>query len=190
VLAIASVLAAHIGGLKVPDAGPVFFTALAVHVAAATTGVISGALAATARKRPGRHPRAGVVYLYGIGVVFVSATVMAVIRWRHDAHLFAIALVAITLAALGWQIRRRQPRRWMAWHGTMMAGSYVALLTGFYVDNGPQLPLWDRLPHLAYWLLPAAVGAPLTWRALARNGALTRPRRVAGRTGGPPRPRR
>ena len=27
-----------------------------------------------------------------------------------------------------------------------MAASYVALLTGFYVDNGPQLPLWDRLP--------------------------------------------
>jgi hypothetical protein len=51
-----------------------------------------------------------------------------------------------------------------------MAGSYVALLTGFYVDNGPRLPLWDRLPHLAYWLLPAAVGIPLTWRALRRNG--------------------
>jgi hypothetical protein len=51
----------------------------------------------------------------------------------------------------------------MAWHGCAMAGSYVALFTGFYVDNGPQLPVWDRLPHLLYWLLPAAVGAPLTW---------------------------
>jgi hypothetical protein len=189
-LAVASVLATNIGGLQVPDAGPVFFAALAVHVAAATTCVISGALAATARKRPGRHPRAGEVYLYGIAVVFVSATVMAVIRWRHDAHLFVIALVAVTLAFLGWQVRRRRPRRWMAWHGTMMAGSYVALLTGFYVDNGSQLPLWDRLPHLAYWLLPAAVGTPVTWRALVRNGALTRPRRTAERTVGPPRPRR
>ncbi|MEV7628061.1 hypothetical protein [Actinoplanes sp. NPDC089786] len=53
-----------------------------------------------------------------------------------------------------------------------MAGSYTALLTGFYVDNGPQLPLWDRLPHLSYWLLPAAVAIPLTWRALARNNAV------------------
>ena len=35
------------------------------------------------------------------------------------------------------------------------AGSYAPLLTGFYVDNGPHLPLWDRLPHLSYWLLPA-----------------------------------
>ena len=57
-----------------------------------------------------------------------------------------------------------------------MAGSYIALFTGFYVDNGPQLPLWDRAPHLAYWLLPAAVGAPLTWRALLRNGAIGRRR--------------
>ena len=48
-------------------------------------------------------------------------------------------------------------------------GSYVALFTGFYVDNGAQLPLWDRLPPLAYWLLPAVVGAPITWRALVRN---------------------
>jgi hypothetical protein len=70
----------------------------------------------------------------------------------------------------------------------MMAGSYIALLTGFYVDNGAQLPLWDRLPHLAYWLLPAAVGAPLTWRALARNGALKQPHREAARIAGPPRP--
>ena len=54
-----------------------------------------------------------------------------------------------------------------------MAGSFVALFTGFYVDNGPNLPVWDRLPHLAYWLVPAAVGIPLTWRALVRNGAFS-----------------
>jgi hypothetical protein len=45
-----------------------------------------------------------------------------------------------------------------------MGGSYIALLTGFYVDNGPFLPLWDRLPHLTYWLLPTAIGVPLIWR--------------------------
>jgi hypothetical protein len=68
-----------------------------------------------------------------------------------------------------------------------MAGSYITLLTGFYVDNGPQLPLWDRLPHLTYWLLPTALGAPLTWRALARNHALLSNRRTAAVRGGPPR---
>jgi Cu2+-exporting ATPase len=42
-----------------PDAGPVFTVALAGHVAAGLTAIASGALAATAAKRPGRHPRAG-----------------------------------------------------------------------------------------------------------------------------------
>ena len=32
--------------------------------------------------------------------------------------------------------------------------AYTAMLTTFYVDNGPHLPLWDRLPTLAFWLLP------------------------------------
>jgi hypothetical protein len=49
-----------------------------------------------------------------------------------------------------------------------MGGSYIALFTGFYVDNGPFLPLWNRLPHLAYWLLPSLIGLPLIWRALRR----------------------
>jgi hypothetical protein len=66
----------------------------------------------------------------------------------------------------------------MAWHGATMAGSYVALLTGFYVDNGPQLPVWDRLPHILYWLLPTLFGGALTWWALRHNGALSR-----GKTG-------
>jgi hypothetical protein len=33
-----------------------------------------------------------------------------------------------------------------------MGGSYIGMLIAFYVDNGKQLPLWDRLPTAAYWL--------------------------------------
>lgn len=145
-------------GLEIPDAGPLFFAALAFHVLAGMTCVVSGALAATARKRPGRHPQAGHVYLWGIGVVFATAAVMAVIRWREDWHLFTIAVVAFGLAMFGWRARIRRRQGWPRWHATGMGGSYIALLTGFYVDNGPQLPLWDRLPHWMYWVLPAAVG--------------------------------
>jgi hypothetical protein len=39
-------------------------------------------------------------------------------------------------------------------------------------DAGPvfaaALPLWERLPHLTYWLLPSLVGIPLMWFALQR----------------------
>ena len=46
------------------------------------------------------------------------------------------------------------------------------MLTAFYVDNGPHLPLWDRLPALAFWLLPSVIAAHLITRAItrARNG--------------------
>ena len=92
--------------MEIPNAGPLFFAALTVHVLAGMTCVVDGALAATARKRPGRHPKAGHVYLWGIGVVFATATVMAVIRWREDWHLFVIATGAFGLAMFSWRARR------------------------------------------------------------------------------------
>jgi hypothetical protein len=49
-----------------------------------------------------------------------------------------------------------------------MSMSYIAMLAAFYIDNGPQLPIWNRLPHVAYWLLPALIGAPLTCNAWRR----------------------
>jgi hypothetical protein len=177
-------LAITIFGLEIPDAGPVFFAALAVHVLAGMTGVVSGLLAATARKRPGRHPKAGHAYLWAIGVVFATATVMAVIRWREDRHLFAIATVAFGLAMFGWRARRLHRPGWPLRHAIGMGGSYIALFTGFYVDNGPQLPLWNQLPHWSYWVIPAAVGGPLIWLALRRFRAGVSSRsRATGRSG-------
>jgi hypothetical protein len=155
-------------GLPIPDAGPVFAVALVVHVACGLTAVVAGALAATAKKRPGRHPRAGRVYLWALGGVFATAAVMAAIRWREDAHLLAIAVVAFGLSLYGYRARRRQRPGWFVRHGIGMGGSYIALLTGFYVDNGRFLPVWDRLPTVAYWTLPAIVGTPLIWRAVRR----------------------
>jgi hypothetical protein len=57
-------------------------------------------------------------------------------------------------------------------------GTHVALLTAFYVDNGRSLPVWDRLPHIAYWLLPGLVGVPAILRAMRRHRVL-RPRPAA-----------
>jgi len=164
-----------------------FAVALAVHVAAGITAVAAGAVAAFSRKRPGRHPRAGTVFVCGLAVVFATATVMAALRWRQDWHLFVIATFAAGAGGLGWLARRRGR---LGWHGAAMGAAYIGLLTGFYVDNGERLPLWDRLPHLAYWLLPAAIGIPVTVLALVRNGILpvTGRRRAARRTTAPPRP--
>jgi hypothetical protein len=162
--------AIDVGGILIPHAGPLFLAALALHLAAGLTAVTAAVFAATAGKYAGRHPRAGHVYLGAISIVFATAQVMAAIRWRQDWPLALIAAAAFGLAILGWWTRRTRPRR-LVWHGTAMAGSVIALFTGFYVDNGSQLPLWDRLPHWLYWLISAAVGVPLTWRVGSRTRA-------------------
>jgi hypothetical protein len=62
-----------------------------------------------------------------------------------------------------------------------MGASYIAMLTAFYVDNGPHLPLWDRLPSLSFWFLPGVIGLPIVVRALGRRAP---PRGYTRRRGG------
>lgn len=88
-------------------------------------------------------------------------------RWRQYYHPFIIGAVAFTASTIGYRHRRRH-RRGDTGHIAGMGIAYVALLTAFYVDNGPHLPLWNRLPTLAFWLLPSAIGAPITAWALIR----------------------
>lgn len=159
--------ASRILGDQVGSTAPVFLAFLAVHVVAGLTAVVTGAIAALTRKGSPRHVKAGRWYYRAITVVFATATVLAAMRWRQDYHLFVIGAVAYTAATIGYQHRRRH-RPGDTGHITGMGVAYVAMLTAFYVDNGPHLPLWDRLPTLTFWLLPSAIGAPIIARAVIR----------------------
>jgi hypothetical protein len=159
------VTAARILGDQVGSTAPVFLAFLVVHVLAGLTAVITGAVAALVRKGGPRHIRAGRWYYWAITVVFATATVLAALRWRQDYYLFVIGTVAFTAATIGYQHRRRH-RPGDTGHITGMGIAYVAMLTAFYVDNGPHLPLWDRLPVITFWLLPSAIGAPIIIRAI------------------------
>lgn len=55
---------------------------------------------------------------------------------------------------------------------TGMGLSYIMLLIAFYVDNGPNLPLWRSLPTYAYWLVPSLIGLPILVYALMRHPLL------------------
>lgn len=159
--------AARILGDHVGSTAPVFLAFLAVHIVAGLAAVVTGAVAALTRKGGGRHIKAGRWYYRAISVVFGTATVLAAMRWRQDYYLFIIGTVAFSAATIGYQHRRRH-RPGDTGHIAGMGTAYVAMLTAFYVDNGPHLPLWDHLPTFAFWLLPAAVGAPIISRAIVR----------------------
>src|SRR5215467_13661201 len=159
--------ASRILGTEIGSTAPVFLAFLAVHVIGALTAVATGATAALTSKGSARHILAGRWYYRAITVVFASATVLAALRRRQDYQLFAIGAVAFTAATIGYQHRRRH-RPGDTGHIIGMGAAYVAMLTAFYVDNGPHLPLWDHLPVVAFWLLPSAIGAPVIVRAVLR----------------------
>ena len=143
-----------------------------VHIGAGVLAVASGAAAMVAAKGGSAHRRRGRTYLAALAIVCSSGAGLAILRWPRFPHLLAFALVAAALAAVGFAARRRPSR---ALHLLGMSASYVAMLTAFYVDNGPKLPLWRLLPAWIFWILPSLVAVPVVARALAREW-----RRVAG----------
>ena len=159
--------ASRILGTEVGSTAPVFLAFLAVHIIGGLTAVAAGAIAALSRKGSPRHIHAGRWFYRAITVVSITATILAAMRWRQDYYLFIIGVVAYTAATIGYQHRRRH-RPGDTGHITGMGVAYVAMLTAFYVDNGPHLPLWDRLPTLAFWLLPSAIGTPIIAHAVRR----------------------
>jgi hypothetical protein len=79
---------------------------IAVHVAAGLTAVIAGAIAMLSRKRPGRHPQAGMAYYWALAVVFVTMSAVAFSRWSEDYHLFILGLLSFVAATTGRTTRR------------------------------------------------------------------------------------
>jgi len=157
-----------IGGFPLPSDAPLFLAFVAVHVAAGLIAVITGAIAMLSRKRPGRHPQAGTVYYWALAVVFVTMSALAFSRWSDDYHLFILGLLAFIAATIG-RTARRKLSSWPRIHMTGMGVSYILMITAFYVDNGPNLPLWRELPPLAFWTLPTLIGAPILINALLRH---------------------
>jgi hypothetical protein len=160
--------AARILGTQVGSTSPVFLAVLAVHVPAGLLAVAEGAMAAITPKGSARHVRAGRWYYRALCVVFATALVLAALRWRQDYQFALIGAVAFGAGSFGVRHRRRH----RPGHGGHIAGmgiSYAAMLTAFYVDNGPHLPLWDRLPPIVFWLLPGAIATPIILRAARRH---------------------
>jgi len=158
-----------IGGIPLPSDTPLFLAFVALHIAAGLTAIIAGAVAMLSKKQPGRHPLAGTIYYWALAVVFVTMSDLAFLRWSEDYHLFILGLLSFLAATIGRTARQRLWPSWPRIHMTGMGASYILLVTAFYVDNGPNLPLWRELPSLAFWILPTLIGAPVLINALLRH---------------------
>lgn len=128
--------------------------------------VVAGVVAMLSRKGACWHRRAGVAYLVAMAAVAVTAAGLVATRGPQFNHLLAFAVVAVVLAFGGYLMRRGN----QGFHIAGMGLSYVAMLTAFYVDNGPKLPFWNQFPDIVFWIGPALIGLPLIIRAMRRRG--------------------
>src|SRR6186997_2374083 len=85
-------------GIEVPCSSSIFLTVLAIHIPAGIICVLAGLVALLSKKQPGRHPKLGTIYYWSLSVVFVSATVLAGLRWAEDYYLFILGTLAFTAA--------------------------------------------------------------------------------------------
>jgi hypothetical protein len=161
-------------GVTVGSTTPTFLAVLAVHVAAALFATGTGIVTALSVKGGPRHVRLGRAYYRALIVVFATALGLTALRPREDWYLALTGGIAVAAATLGVRHRRvRHPGH--AGHIIGMGLSLAAMLTAFYVDNGPHLPLWDHLPTWAFWLIPGVVAVPLTARSLRQAHGQQRP---------------
>jgi uncharacterized membrane protein YoaK (UPF0700 family) len=156
-------------GIPIPSSSRLFLAIVAVHVAAGLICAIAGVVAMLSTKRAGRHPAAGTIYFWSLLIVFVTMCSLSILRWPADNQLLVLGVLSFAAGAVGRTARRHLWRGWARIHMTGMALSYILLLTAFYVDNGPHLPVWRHLSPLVYWLLPSLVGLPILIHALLRH---------------------
>lgn len=103
-----------------------------------------------------------------------AATRHRVVRRPHDTHLLILGILSVAAACIGRAARRKLWVHWARIHISGMGLSYIILLTAFYVDNGPHLPVWKHLPDWTYWLAPSLVGLPILLWALLRHPLVRR----------------
>jgi uncharacterized membrane protein len=141
---------------------------IGLHVAAGIVAVACGAGAMLTRKGSRRHRRFGRAYVTVLVLLCATAAMLAGLDWAHRWPLTVLGAVALSCAAVGFgAVRLARPAR-VAVHLSGMGVGYIAMLTAFYVDNGPRLPVWSLLPPVCLWILPAAIGVPVLVRAVLR----------------------
>ena len=156
-------------GIPIPSTDPIFLGIVGIHVLFGLAAVTSGAVAMLSRKGRGRHATYGAIYFWALSGLSATMAALSLMRWPENSHLFIVGAVAFASALFGRTAARSRWGQWPRLHLVGMGASYIAMLTGFYVDNGKNLPLWNEMPPIALWLIPTIVGVPLILYALLRH---------------------
>lgn len=156
-------------GIPVPSTNKVFLAIVVIHIALSLACVIAGLVAMLSGKTGRIHPRAGKAYFWFMLLAFVTIVVLSVMRWPHNIHLLTIGTFAFILTYTGRRLTRTNARNWPRLHTMCMGMSYILLLTGFYIDNGKNLPFWRQFPQIFFWVFPAIVGIPIIVYALLKH---------------------
>jgi uncharacterized membrane protein len=153
-------------GIPIPSRDPVFLAFVVVHIAISFAAVISGLLAMLSEKTSSTHRINGRVYFWSISTSSVTVAILSLMKWPDNIHLLIIGLLTLSLTVVGRQLSKIKSVRWTRLHTICMGLSYVLLLTGFYVDNGKNLPFWRMFPLWFFYVFPSGVGIPIIIRVL------------------------
>jgi hypothetical protein len=156
-------------GIPVPSTDKVFLTFVVIHILISLVSVFTGLLAMLMNKANKRHPYFGRIYFWSLLSAFGTVVILSIMRWPHNIHLLSIGTLAVGSTYTGYRLARTRKKNWTRLHTVSMGLSYIFLLTGFYVDNGKNLPLWKLFPQWFFWVFPAIVGTPIIIYALFRS---------------------
>lgn len=156
-------------GIPVPSTNKLFLAIVVMHIAFGLICVVAGLIAMLSEKTKKRHPLAGKVYFWCMAFAFVTIVILSVMRWPHNIHLLIVGTFAFSFAYAGRRLAKTHVGNWTRLHTICMGLSYILLLTGFYVDNGKNLPFWKQFPQLFFWVFPAIVGIPIIIYVLIKH---------------------
>lgn len=148
-------------GIPLPSNDRTFVLFVLIHILISLIAVISGVVAMLKDKKLKGHSTFGRVYYWSICLAFVTVILLSIMRWPFNNHLLAIGIATACLVYIGRRAANFKQKNWPRLHTICMGGSYILLMTGFYVDNGRHLPFWNQFPQWFFWIFPAMIGIPI-----------------------------
>ena len=153
-------------GIPIPSTDKVFVGFVIVHIIISLVAVATGVFAMLAHKTSVRHKKNGKIYFWSISFSFVTVLILSFMRWPHNIHLLIIGTLTFCLTFMGRRLATSQTKGWARSHTICMGLSYILLLTGFYVDNGKNLPFWSMFPEWFFYSFPSVLGIPIIIKVL------------------------